>query len=173
MAGLRPLSPAILFSDKDIVMPNRRTVLGALGALPFGLASGPLRAATPYEVTMLTEGGRMRFSPDLLVVPAGAQVTFTPASPGHNTQTTPGMIPEGAAPWRFGFGKTGTVTLSVPGFYGYHCLPHRGLGMVGLIIVEGAGMRANLAAAKAVKHAGQSAEAWERLWAKADAVMTE
>ena len=106
-------------------MHSRRTVLGALAALPAGLAAAPLRAATAYEITMLSrdpgEPSRgMHFSPDLLKVPAGSAVTFTPRAPVHNTQTTPGMIPEGASAWRFGFGKGGTVTLSVPGYFGYH-----------------------------------------------------
>jgi len=154
-------------------MHSRRKILGALGSVPMGLAASPLRAATNYEITMLSRDRAdpargMHFSPDLLKIPTGASVTFKPGAPGHNTQTTPGMMPKGAQSWRFGFGKTGTVTLSLPGFYGYHCLPHRGLGMVGLIIVEGAGMMNNLAAAKAVKHTGQAAERWQDLWSRAD-----
>ena len=157
-------------------MHSRRLAMGALLALPVGLAASPLRAATNYKVTMLSRDPAdlsrgMHFSPDLLKIPAGSSVTFTPGAPGHNTQTTPGMIPNGASAWRFGFGKTGTVTLSTPGFYGYHCLPHRGLGMVGLIIVEGAGMMDNLAAARSVKHTGKAGENWQDLWARAQALL--
>lgn len=81
------------------------------------------------------------------------------------------MLPSGAQGWRFGFGKIGTVTPSTPGFYRYHCLPHRGLGMVGLIIVEGPGMMDNLTSAKAVHQTGKAAENWSRLWARVDALI--
>lgn len=156
-------------------MRSRRTILGALGAIPIAFAA-PLRAATTYEITMRSKDAKdpsrgMHFSPDLLKIPAGSRVTFKPGAPGHNTQTTPGMLPSGAQGWRIGFGKTDTITLSVPGFYGYHCLPHRGLGMVGLIIVEGAGMMDNQAAARAVKHTGKAAERWWDLWSRADALL--
>ena len=157
-------------------MHSRRNVLGAFASLPASLTATRLSAATNYDITMLrrepsdaTRG--MHFSPDLLKIPAGSSVAFKPGAPGHNTQTTPGMLPKGAEGWRFGFGKTGTVTLSVPGFYGYHCLPHRGLGMVGLIIVEGPGMMDNLASAKSVKHTGKASKRWAELWAKAESQM--
>lgn len=157
-------------------MHTRRTALGALGAMPVLMSAAPLRAATTYEVTMLSADPDdpllgMRFSPDLLKVPAGSKVTFTAGSSGHNAQTTPEMIPEGAEGWRFGIGRSGSVTLSAPGFYGYHCLPHRGLGMVGLIIVEGKGVMANYEAAKSVKQFGKAAERWSNLWARADALL--
>ena len=157
-------------------MQSRRTVLGVLTTLPAAISAAPLRAATAYEITMLSQDRDdpslgMRFSPDFLKVPAGSTVTFTAGASGHNAQTTRGMIPEGADGWRFGIGRSGTVTLNVPGFYGYHCLPHRGLGMVGLIIVEGPGMMANYEAAKSVRQFGKAAERWNDLWARADALL--
>lgn len=157
-------------------MHTRRRAVRVFGALPFAMTASPLRAATAYEITMLSQDRDdpslgMRFSPDLLKVPVGSTVTFTAGASGHNAQTTRGMIPEGADGWRFGIGRSGTVTLSVPGFYGYHCLPHRGLGMVGLIIVEGPGMMANYETAKSVKQFGKAAERWSDLWARADALL--
>lgn len=157
-------------------MQSRRTALCAIGALPFAMSAAPLRAATAYEVTMLSEDRDdpslgMRFSPDLLKISAGSRVTFTAGASGHNAQSTPGMVPEGTDGWRFGIGRSGSVTLSMPGFYGYHCLPHRGLGMVGLIIVEGPGMLTNYAAAKSVKQFGKAAERWGDLWARAEALL--
>ena len=157
-------------------MMNRRHALATMGTFTLGMAASDLRAATGYEIQTLTRDPanpdrRMLFSPNILKVPAGSRITFTPTDPGHNVQTTPGMLPDGAAAWRFGFGKSGSVTLSRPGFYGYHCMPHRSMGMVGLIIVEGAGMKANLAAAKAVRQPGKAGAVWADLWAKAEALV--
>ena len=155
-------------------MHTRRSALSAAGLTGLALAlPTPLRAATTYEIETLTASGTepMRFSPNILKVPAGATVTFKPAELAHNSQTTPGMLPEGARPWRFVFGREGSVTLDRPGFYGYHCLAHRGLGMVGLIIVEGPGMRDNLEAAKAVRQVGKAAERWAEIWDRVEALI--
>ena len=162
-------------------MTNRREVLRALGvagvgAVSVGLIESPLLARSSHTITMRnadpSKGLKtMAFSPDLLKVPKDTRITFAVESGAHNTQTTPGMVPQGAAGWRFGIRKSGTVTLSAPGFYGYHCLPHRAMGMVGLIIVEGPGMMDNLAAAKAVKHPGQAGARWQSLWTRAEALI--
>jgi pseudoazurin len=77
------------------------------------------------------------------------------------------MIPSGAQAWRGQIGQPVTVTFSQPGYYGYHCLPHRGLGMVGLVIVEGAGRDANLQSARSVTHPGEAKAVWEAIWAEA------
>jgi hypothetical protein len=45
------------------------------------------------------------------------------------------------------------VTLTQEGVYGYKCLPHYGLGMVGLIVVGD--VNVNLTTAQAVKHRGR------------------
>ncbi|MEM7689009.1 MAG: plastocyanin/azurin family copper-binding protein [Pseudomonadota bacterium] len=141
-----------------------------------GAATGPLLARTAYTITMQNAdpadpSSGMAFSPDLLKVRAGASVTFTVGSGAHNSQSTSGMLPDGAQGWRFGIRKSGTVTLTRPGFYGYHCLPHRRMGMVGLIIVEGEGMTNNLEAAKARDHPGKAAARWADLWQRAERII--
>lgn len=159
-------------------MKNRRDALRAigcagLGAATLGIASNPLRAGNSHVITMrnadpTNRTKRMVFTPDILKIPAGSDVTFTVGDGAHNTQSTPGMIPNGAESWRFGIRKTGTVTLTKPGFYGYHCMPHRAMGMVGLIIVEGPGMKQNLRAAKEVRQPAQAAARWADIWRRAE-----
>lgn len=107
---------------------------------------------------------RMVFTPRILKVTPGATVKFVPNDPGHNCLSTPGMIPDGAESWSGAFGKTISVVFDVPGIYGYHCMPHRSMGMVGLVIVEGPGMLDNLDAAKTVKQRGGSKSAWNEIW---------
>lgn len=152
---------------------SRRVFLGGSAAaaalLPVrGLAVQPqafridMYTAHPDDPSL-----KMVFSPRVLRVPSGASIEFHPGDASHNTQTTGGMIPEGATPWRSQFGQVHRVILDVPGYYGYHCMPHRGMGMVGLIIVQGEGMEANLEAARATKQRGRAAKAWDEIWAEA------
>lgn len=158
-------------------MTNRRDALRALGAgasvAILGTWSGSLLANSAYTIAMRNAdpsdpARRMVFTPDLLKVPAGSQIHFSAPEGAHNTQSTLGMLPDGAEGWRFGIRKSGTITLSQPGFYGYHCLPHRSMGMVGLIIVEGPGMMENLSAAKAIKQPPGAAARWADLWERAE-----
>jgi len=114
----------------------------------------------------------MLFSPHILRIQPGDSVLFTAANPGHNSQTTDGMLPDGAEPWRGPFGKDLTVRLETPGYYGYHCLPHRSMGMVGLIVVEGSTRDDNLAAAQAVAQPARAQAAWESIWAEVAATRT-
>lgn len=109
---------------------------------------------------------RMVFTPRILKVAKGEMVSFIPNDPGHNCQSTKGMIPEGADPWRGSFGKELSVSFDIPGIYGYHCLPHRSMGMVGLVIVEGPEMLDNLEAAQSIKHPGRAKLVWDEIWAE-------
>ena len=65
---------------------------------------------------------------------------------GHNTETLPGMIPEGAEGWSSKMGEEGfSVTLDKEGAYIFKCTPHMTTGMVASIVV-GDGAPKNLAA---------------------------
>lgn len=94
------------------------------------------------------------FAPAILHVEPGDSVTFRATDPSHNTASKRGMIPEGASPWNGGINEEVRVTLTVPGIYGYLCLPHYEQGMVGLIVVGND--LTNLAAVKKVRHPGKA-----------------
>ena len=64
------------------------------------------------------------------------------------------MIPDGAEPWNGAINEELVVTLTVPGIYGYLCLPHYDWGMVGLIVV--CNDLSNLDAVKKVRHPGSA-----------------
>lgn len=121
-----------------------------------------------YNVDPQDPSRRMVFTPRILKLAPGDTVTFIPENRGHNSQSTKGMIPEGAEPWKGAFGKPVSVTPTVPGLYGYDCMPHRSMGMVGLLIVEGPGMLDNLSSAKSVRQIGRAKSAWEEIWAEAE-----
>ena len=84
----------------------------------------------------------------------GDTVTFVAADKGHNAEVISSMMPAGAAPFKGKMSQTFTVKFSKPGVYGYKCLPHYGLGMVGAVIVGSS--QANAAQAKAVSHPGKA-----------------
>ncbi|MGV6821052.1 MAG: plastocyanin/azurin family copper-binding protein [Parvularcula sp.] len=158
----------------DSVIIGRRGLL--MGLAGFWVASDSL--ANPdgrqsaqihmYSVDAANPDRSMVFSPRIVRAKQGCTVEFIPNDPDHNTQSTPGMLPNGAKSWNSPFGRPFSIRLDTPGFYGYHCLAHRSMGMVGLIIVEGVGMEKNRTSAKGVSHPGRAAAVWEEIWAEAE-----
>ena len=120
-----------------------------LAAAAMTLLITPAFAAN-FEVHMLNKGdtGTMVFEPALTRVAVGDTVTFIPVDKGHNAETVPGMLPEGAEPFKGRISTEIAVTFDVPGAYGVKCTPHFGMGMVALVVV---GEPANLAQIQAVK----------------------
>lgn len=108
-------------------------LIGAFAALP---AAGAF--AADHQVQMLNKGSNgmaMQFEPAFLRIAPGDTVTFVPTDRGHDTETLPGMLPDGAEPWKGKINEQITVTFTQEGLYAYKCLPHFPLGMVGLIQV--------------------------------------
>ncbi|QAU11909.1 plasmid stabilization protein [Halorubrum sp. BOL3-1] len=87
--------------------------------------------------------GQNVFSPAVAWVEEGATVTWEIASGSHSVtayhpETDAVLrIPEEAEPFDSGTVSEGTFehTFETPGVYDYYCRPHRGLGMVGLVVV--------------------------------------
>ncbi len=119
--------------------------------------------AETFEVKMLNKGadGTMIFEPAFLHVAVGDTVVFKPTDKSHNVETIAGMIPDGAEPFKGKINEEVSVTLTTEGLYGVKCLPHYGMGMVGLIQV---GKPLNLDAAKAVPQRGKARERFAALW---------
>ncbi|WP_306117708.1 MULTISPECIES: pseudoazurin [unclassified Roseitalea] len=154
------------------IMIERRALL--IGASALLLTRPALAEATTHEVQMLNvhpdnPRQRMVYDPLIQVVQPGDTVRFVSVNPGHNSESIEGMIPEGAEPWKSRPSQDFEVTLTVPGIYGYKCLPHYATGMVGLIIVEGEGKLDNLEAARSVRQRGRAAQVFDEIWAQAEA----
>lgn len=127
------------------------TMAGLLAALP--------AIAADHEVKMLNMGGdgqRMVFEPAYLEIEPGDTVTFLATDASHNSEIIAGMLPEGAEGWKSRINEELTVTFDQEGVYGYKCLPHYAMGMVGIIKVGEAAP--NLEDATAVGHPGQAAK---------------
>jgi len=127
-------------------------VAGAMIAL----AAASPAAAKDVQVKMLNKGARgaMVFEPALVKIAPGDTVTFVATDKGHNAEIIPTMIPAGAAPFKGKMNQNLTVKFTKPGVYGYKCLPHYGMGMVGAVIVGNPA--ANSAQAKAASHPGKA-----------------
>ena len=126
---------------------------------------------TIIEVQMLTrdpDGGDMQvFKPKTIKAKVGDTIKFIPTDPTHQSSSIAGMLPEGARGWQGEINKEVSYVVPKPGVYGFECIPHYAAGMIGLIIVEGEGMEANVAAAKAVTHPGLAGKKFAELFTEA------
>ena len=116
--------------------------------------------AADFEIQMLNKGaeGAMVFEPSALKIEPGDTVTFVPTDKAHNAETIPGLLPEGAAPFKGKMNEQIKVTFDKPGAYAIKCAPHVGMGMVAIIVVGDA--PSNL---EAIKQAKLPKKARERL----------
>ena len=131
------------------------------GAAAATLLATPAMAAD-HVVKMLNKGaaGTMVFEPALLKIAPGDSVTFLSVDKIHNAESIPGMLPPGATPFKGQMSQSLKVQFSKPGIYGYKCLPHYGMGMVGVVIV---GTATNLDAARAISQPGRAKQAMAAL----------
>jgi len=109
------------------------------------------------------------FKPRLIKAKVGDTVRFIPANPSHDSSSIAGMLPTGARGWEGKINQEVSYILPVAGIYGYKCTPHYAAGMIGLIIVEGEGMTANLEAAKSISHPGLAAREFTEIFEQAEA----
>lgn len=118
-----------------------------LTIIPIALASCPA-AAKEWRVEMVNRGanGSMDFTPAFLKIAPGDTVRFVARDKTHNVESIGNMIPAGASPFRGAINQDVSVKFARAGLYGYKCLPHTAMGMVGLIQVGAAVNRAAVAA---------------------------
>ena len=78
------------------------------------------------------EGNKQVFSQELARIDVGDTITWVPTSKGHNVQmiSSPNNLE-----YKSGNGKEASITFDTPGIYYYLCTPHKGMGMIGLVIV--------------------------------------
>ena len=121
----------------------------ALAAAGLALAAAPAFAAE-HQVKMLNkgaDGSLMVFEPAFIKIKPGDTVKFLATQKGHNAESVAGMAPAGSTSFKGKINQEIVVRFPTPGLYGYKCLPHVGMGMVGLVQVGGAGNKAEAGAA--------------------------
>ena len=82
------------------------------------------------------DGAKMVYSEDITRINVGDTITWTPKSKGHNVEFIAG--PEGFdIPKKSKNSKEVAITFDTPGIYYYWCTPHKGMGMIALVVVGG------------------------------------
>jgi len=127
------MTPMMTRRGSLVTMASALTLAG----LPGGLSA---QGGTVHEVEMLNmdpddRSQRMVFKPAVLQIAPGDTVSFLATDRGHNAQTEPTMIPDGAEGFEGKINEEFQATLEVEGTYVYYCLPHQATGMYGVILV--------------------------------------
>ena len=90
------------------------------------------------EIEMLNKdsaGRKMVYSQEVVHIDVGDTVTWMPTDKGHNVEIV--AAPEGFdIPKKSKNGKEVSIDFTVPGIYYYWCTPHKGMGMIGLVVVD-------------------------------------
>ena len=80
------------------------------------------------------DGNKMVFSQEIVQIDSGDTVTWVPTSKGHNVEII--ASPNGMK-FKSKNNKEAKITFDQPGIYYYWCTPHKGMGMIGLVVVDG------------------------------------
>lgn len=82
------------------------------------------------------DGNKMVYSQEIVEIGVGQIVKWIPTSKGHNIEIV--AAPEGfEIPKKSKNSKEVEIQFDIPGIYYYWCTPHKGMGMIGLVVVEG------------------------------------
>tara|TARA_R110001606_G_scaffold47376_1_gene120572 strand:+ start:9247 stop:9675 length:429 start_codon:yes stop_codon:yes gene_type:complete len=111
-----------------------KTVLSAV-AMMVALSTPVFAADTTVEMlNKRDDGAKMVYSEDITRIEVGDTVTWVPTSKGHNVEFIAG--PEGFdIPKKSKNSKEVAITFDTPGIYYYWCTPHKGMGMIALLVV--------------------------------------
>ena len=95
--------------------------------------------AADIKVEMLnkrTDGQIMVYSEDISRINVGDTITWVPTTKGHNVEFLAG--PDGwEIPKKSKMNQEYSYKFEIPGIYFYQCTPHKGVGMIALIVVGG------------------------------------
>ncbi|MCC5986862.1 MAG: hypothetical protein JJT95_04215 [Pararhodobacter sp.] len=119
---------------------TRRHVLFLFGAATGLGGASRLHAGTAHEVQALNrhpENARqmMVFYPAITRIEPGASVEFVMSDRGHNVESFPDMLPDGAESFRSRVDQGLTRRFNAPGTHVFCCRPHRAVGMIGFVLV--------------------------------------
>lgn len=149
-----PSTRSVMLMNRVLRLALPMLVLGASNLTAQARPAAPAASGTVVRVLMKQVGQRYVFEPQNPTVKVGQTIEFVNTSGGpHNVAFEPGRIPAGAAdilnrnmPSRMGplsgpmiTAPNATYRVSFAGVpagqYGYFCLPHKAMGMTGVITV--------------------------------------
>lgn len=94
------------------------------------------------------DGNKMVFSDEIALIDVGDTITWVPTAKGHNVEM---ISSPNNTKLKSKNGKEVQVTFEESGIYYYWCTPHKGMGMIGLVVVGGdTSNKGQIAKAKAI-----------------------
>ena len=138
--------------NKLLAKPKLRVSLIILSILSFSMSA----SAADQTVEMLNKLGKenMVFSSKIVKVDVGDTVFWKATKAGHNVEFIKGGVPAGVDKFRSKLSKDTEYKFEIPGIYAYWCTPHKGMGMIGFVVVGN--NTSNLDAVKNIKYMGKS-----------------
>ena len=113
-------------------------------------------SAADVTLEMLNKLGKesMVFSEKVVKINVGDTVFWKATDKGHNVEFIKGGTPEGVEKFKSKYNVDTEYKFTIPGIYAYWCTPHKGMGMIGFVVVGGD--KSNLDAIKAIRFMGKS-----------------
>ena len=106
-----------------------------LYAVIFALGISSQALAADVTIEMLkkdADGNKMVFSEEIVRIGIGDTVTWVPTDKGHNVEM---VSSPNDMKFKSKNNKEVSLTFEQTGIYYYWCTPHKGMGMIGLILV--------------------------------------
>ena len=101
--------------------------------LALGISSQALAADMTIEMLNKdADGNKMVFSEEIVRIGVGDTVTWVPTDKGHNVEM---VSSPNDMKFKSKNNKEVSLTFEQTGIYYYWCTPHKGMGMIGLILV--------------------------------------
>ena len=119
--------------------------------------------AADQTIEMLNKLGKenMVFSKKIVNIDIGDTVFWKSIKAGHNVEFIKGGVPEGVGKFRSSLSKDTQYKFEIPGIYAYWCTPHKGMGMIGFVVVGND--KSNIDNVKKIKYLGKSKKIAEEL----------
>ena len=113
-------------------------------------------SAADVTLEMLNKLGKetMVFSEKVVKINVGDTVFWKATDKGHNVEFIKGGVPEGVGKFKSKYNVDTEYKFTIPGIYAYWCTPHKGMGMIGFVVVGDD--KSNLDAIKAIRFMGKS-----------------
>ena len=114
-------------------------------------------------IKMLNKLGKehMVYSKKIVNIEVGDTVFWKSTTAGHNVEFIKGGFPSGVEKFKSKINKDAKYKFEIPGIYAYWCTPHKGMGMIGFVVVGN--NKSNLEAIKKIKYLGKSKKIAEEL----------
>ena len=119
--------------------------------------------ASDQIIDMLNKLGKehMVYSKKIVNIEIGDTVFWKAKTRGHNVEFIKGGVPKGVEKFRSPLNKDTEYKFEIPGIYAYWCTPHKGMGMIGFVVVGND--KSNLDDIKKIKYSGKSKKIAEEL----------